>query len=212
MGVIKRGILGGFRGKVANIVGTSWKGRAVIKSLPLSVANPKTAGQVKQRNKFSITSKLASAILAFWVKPLWDRFAGDISGYNAYVSNNINYVSDSGIIDFNSIEQSKGSLFPSVIDQVSGNSPGSTSLNVQGDTDTGVNGLTSDIRFILVLDGTTGDPLGSVNDQTRASSSSSVQLNRPLVSGELLYVYQSMLREDGTLVSNSEAKSVTVSQ
>lgn len=212
MGVIKRGILGGFRGKVANIVGTSWKGRAVIKSLPLSVANPKTAGQVKQRNKFSITSKLASAILAFWVKPLWDRFAGDISGYNDYVSNNINYVSDSGIIDFNSIEQSKGSLFPSVIDQVSGNSPGSTSLNVQGDTDTGINGLTSDIRFLLVLDGTTGDPLGSVNDQTRASSSSSVQLNRPLVSGELLYVYQSMLREDGTLVSNSEAKSVTVSQ
>ena len=51
MGVIKQGILGGFSGKVANIVGSSWKGIPVIKSLPLSVANPQTAAQTTQRNK-----------------------------------------------------------------------------------------------------------------------------------------------------------------
>ena len=48
MGILKQGILGGFSGKVANVVGTSWKGIAVIKAMPLSVANPKTAGQVAQ--------------------------------------------------------------------------------------------------------------------------------------------------------------------
>jgi len=30
MGTIKRGILGGFSGKVANVVGTSWKGIALL--------------------------------------------------------------------------------------------------------------------------------------------------------------------------------------
>ena len=46
MAKVRQGILGGFRGRVGNIVGTGWKGIAVMKSLPLTVANPRTAGQV----------------------------------------------------------------------------------------------------------------------------------------------------------------------
>ncbi len=40
MGIIKRGILGGFSNKVANVVGSSWKGINTMRALPLSVANP----------------------------------------------------------------------------------------------------------------------------------------------------------------------------
>lgn len=70
MATIKQGILGGFSGRVGTIVGTSWKGIAVMKSLPLSVANPKTAGQVGQRTKFSSVVALASVILSSIIKPL----------------------------------------------------------------------------------------------------------------------------------------------
>lgn len=37
MGTIKQGILGGFSGKVGNIVGASWRGIDYIRSMPASV-------------------------------------------------------------------------------------------------------------------------------------------------------------------------------
>lgn len=88
MAKIKQGILGGFSGKVASLVGTSWKGRAVMKSLPLSVANPRTESQVGQRNKFSKVAELASAILTQFIQPVENPIAGNISGYNLFCKDN----------------------------------------------------------------------------------------------------------------------------
>lgn len=88
MAKIKQGILGGFSGKVANVVGTSWKGRAVMKSQPLSVANPRTTGQVEQRTKFSKIAELASVILTTFVQPVENPISGDVSGYNKFVKDN----------------------------------------------------------------------------------------------------------------------------
>lgn len=88
MAKIKQGILGGFSGKVANVVGTSWKGRAVMKSQPLSVANPRTALQTEQRGKFSQIAKLASSILTTFVQPVENPISGNVSGYNKFVKDN----------------------------------------------------------------------------------------------------------------------------
>ena len=88
MAKIKQGILGGFSGKVANVVGTSWKGRAVMKSQPLSVANPRTESQVGQRNKFSKIAELASQILTQFVQPVENPISGNISGYNLFCKDN----------------------------------------------------------------------------------------------------------------------------
>lgn len=88
MAKIKQGILGGFSGKVASLVGTSWKGRAVMKSLPLSVANPRTESQVGQRNKFSKVAELASQILTQFVQPVENPISGNISGYNLFCKDN----------------------------------------------------------------------------------------------------------------------------
>ena len=96
MGIIKQGILGGFSGKVANVVGTSWKGIAVVKSQPLSVANPRTAAQVAQRNKLSACVKTLQPILSEVIKPLNDRFAGQMSGYNYALQKSIEAFDASG--------------------------------------------------------------------------------------------------------------------
>lgn len=88
MAKIKQGILGGFSGKVANVVGTSWKGRAVMKSQPLSVSNPRTENQVGQRNKFSKIAVLASQILTQFVQPVENPISGNISGYNLFCKDN----------------------------------------------------------------------------------------------------------------------------
>lgn len=99
MAKIKQGILGGFSGKVANVVGTSWKGRAVMKSQPLSVANPRTEAQVSQRNKFSYIAELASAILTQFVQPVENPISGNISGYNLFCKDNKNaYDADGALV------------------------------------------------------------------------------------------------------------------
>lgn len=98
MGVIKQGILGGFSGKVANVVGTSWKGIAVMKALPLSVANPRTAAQVAQRAKMAACVAMLQPILSQVIKPLNDRFAGKMSGFNYALQASINAFDDIGAL------------------------------------------------------------------------------------------------------------------
>ena len=88
MGIIKRGILGGVSNKIGNVVGSSWKGIATLRSLPLSVANPNTSAQRNNRDTFSLMSKLGSDVLATVCQPLWNRDAKQMSGYNAYVMYN----------------------------------------------------------------------------------------------------------------------------
>jgi len=58
MGRIKKGVLGGFSGKVGTVVGASWKGISYMRSLPQSVKNPRTLGQLTQRSKFALVQHL----------------------------------------------------------------------------------------------------------------------------------------------------------
>src|SRR5690606_24034661 len=85
MGRIKRGILGGFSGKVANVVGSSWRGISYIKALPQSVANPRTPKQLNQRAKFLAVSQFLrpnAAMVAIGFR----GFATGMTGRNAAFS------------------------------------------------------------------------------------------------------------------------------
>lgn len=62
MGKIKQGILGGFKGKVGTVIGSSWNGIAYMKGLPQSVRNPRTDAQVQQRNFFKELQGLVSQL------------------------------------------------------------------------------------------------------------------------------------------------------
>lgn len=89
MAIIKRGILGGFSNKIGNVVGTSWKGISVMRSLPQSVHNPKTEAQEEQRTNFAVASKLGSQLLDAVIKPFWDKRAVRMSGYNLWLQKNL---------------------------------------------------------------------------------------------------------------------------
>lgn len=110
MGVIKQGILGGFSGSVANVVGSSWKGIAVIKSKPLSVSNPKSPSQTAQRNKLTGVVKAARDLLAALIQPYWNPFAQQESGYNKFVSTNIANFANGVFTTFASFFSMRGSL------------------------------------------------------------------------------------------------------
>ena len=88
MGIIWQGILGGVSGRVGNVIGSSWKGIPVLKSRPLSVANPRTTQQVHYRDRLTKLVALASPINSSIIIPLWNRFASRMSGYNAFIQAN----------------------------------------------------------------------------------------------------------------------------
>ena len=82
MGVIKRGILGGFSNKVGPVVGSSWKGIDVIKSKAVSVANPNTPAQLAQRNALRAANVFLRSFGLDNVKRLNDAMAVRMSGFN----------------------------------------------------------------------------------------------------------------------------------
>lgn len=211
MGTIKQGILGGFSGKVAGVVGSSWKGIAVIKSLPLSVANPRTAAQTAQRNKFAGVVAIASTMLATVVKPMWDRFAQGESGYNAFVKRNIGAFNLSGELDPTLLVISSGKMAATPIASVEAEN-GNQTLNIVWADDSGQGlKLQTDNAYALVVDAD-GIVLGSGSDgNERQDEDYSVPLNRIIVTGESLTCYLAFKRADGTVVSDSSylAKVVT---
>lgn len=217
MGIIKRGILGGVSNKIGNVVGSSWKGIATLRSLPLSVANPNTLAQRNNRSTFSLMSKLGSEVLSTICQPLWNRDAKQMSGFNAYVMYN------KRAFDANPLEwllnpiMSKGSLSSSLtsatlvreshrIDLVF-----STALeNPQDSTD--------DKIYIQVIHQDNSDPdmpvyhaQGSPTGAPRSLGHISVFYPWDVAIGDKLIVSLSFKSADGREVATSSTQVITVS-
>ena len=99
MAIIKQGILGGFSNKVGSVVGAGWKGIATMRSLPQSVANPRTTAQVANRSTFAQLAVLGSGILPTIIQPLWNRWAKKMSGYNEWLSVNKKLLDEVGNVN-----------------------------------------------------------------------------------------------------------------
>ena len=210
MGKIKQGILGGFSGKVAGVVGSSWKGIAVMKALPLSVANPRTAGQVAQRNKFSFVVAFAGIILSAIIKPLWDRFASGKSGYNEFISTNIDLFDAELPSPIADLVISKGKMAATPIGTLSG-AAAQKIVDVPWTDDSGAGfKLATDIPFLVYINATTGEIGGIEYPDDRASEFAAVAFSENLESGDVIHVYLAFRRADGTVVSNTSYATYTV--
>ena len=208
--VIKRGILGGFSNKIGNIVGTSWKGVAVMKSLPLSVSNPRTAGQMAQRSKFAAASFFGSTWLAAIVKPLNDRFAQNESGFNAFVRRNINDFNVSGLAILGQVSISQGKL-EGVPNLVVTGAAGSGQITFTYGNNAGVGFALATDQVYVGLYGLTGPlPGAMIGGETRASSPAVWQGDGVFPSGSVVGYSFALRRADGTMVSTSQDGTVTI--
>ena len=54
MGTIKQGILGPFSGKVGTVIGSFWKGIAVMRGIAPSITDAKSYAQLEQRANFKV--------------------------------------------------------------------------------------------------------------------------------------------------------------
>jgi Family of unknown function (DUF6266) len=200
--VIKRGILGGFQNKIANVVGGSWKGISYMRSLPISVANPQTAAQTAQRTKFAQVVDFAVGILTTVVKPLWDRFAQYQSGYNAFVQANIDNFDDTGLITPADLIISKGTLatigflLKTVDDSAS-------TLAVTWDPTPGGDANPTDTLYIAIWNANTGESEGFDTGVTRSVGSATVSITIGLTVGDVISIWSAARKADGTKVSDT---------
>lgn len=111
MGKIGQGILDGVRGKVGNVIGTSWKGIDCIRIKPDHVRNPRTVEQVEQRTKFKGITTFGRKLMFNIVRPIWDKKAIRMSGYNLFVQKNIDaFDTDGNLEDFSKLLMADGRL------------------------------------------------------------------------------------------------------
>lgn len=212
MGVIKQGILGGFQNKVGSVIGSNWKGIATMRARPLTVANPKTAKQIKVRKEFSNLVKTASQLNGTLIRPYWSRFAQRMTGANAFIS--ANYGKMAGVVT--SIPErlvfSQGKLDNLYDFSVAAG----VGLDVNVTWNAGVLGTygsSSDIVTVFVAYGT--DVAGKnevrahyVGEGIREEAAFDIDradLPRDFAEESDLYVIACVRREDGTIVSNSQA-------
>jgi hypothetical protein len=205
---IKQGILGGFSGAVANIVGTSWKGIAVMKSKPLSVANPKTAGQVSQRGKFSNVVSFAQLILSTVIKPLWDRFASQQSGFNEFIQVNIDLFDAAMPSPVANLIISKGKM-ESTIPSSAVYDHSDKNIIIQWPNDSGEGfKLATDAAYIVALNVTKGEVAVDSSNAIRSDAGYDFQIDGWDLA-DVKHLYLAFRRSDGTIVSNTGYKIVT---
>lgn len=210
MAKIPNGILGGVSGKIGGVIGSSWKGINVVKTRPLSVANPNTVPQQTQRTKFKAVTQFASDILSDFVKPYWDRFAVKQSGFNAFVAANIDVFENGQISTPANLAISDGKMSADEI----------VSCVISG----GGNSLTIDWEIVPQTKFKVGNDLADqivtgregkvkavgVNNSTREELGATLNFIEPPVSGEVLYVYLVNRRTDGTVTSKTAFFEFTV--
>lgn len=197
MAVIKSGILGGLSGSIGNVTGSSWKGVPVLRTKPLSVANPNTPAQQAVRTPWSLLTKLGSSITGAILQPVWNGIASKMSGYNLFMQKNAQ-LAFSSLGDFvpTGLSVSPGTL-PSAavsVDELASSTV--MSFNVATALPS-VQALPTDKLYAVVVD-IDGIYLGSVSGTvTRSVGAFSVVANRTLLNGERVYAYAFFMSADG---------------
>lgn len=205
MATIKQGILGAFSGKVAGVVGSSWKGIPVMKSLPPSVANPKTAKQVEQRSRMKACTAFSQSILAAVIKPLNDRFASRMSGFNAFTSRNIANFEGGILSKPEDVKISPMGNSAQLIDAIAAEAKATkkeAAVTIQTTSIAGTGkALATDKPYVVVYNADTKKTFGFVFLQTRAENLLSINLPDDEFSpGDVIDVWMAFLRADGTVV------------
>lgn len=113
MGTFSKGILGGFSGKVGPVVGSSWKGIDVMRSMPNKKKGTSSVAQLDQQLKFSIGMQFMQPMTEL-VNVTFNNYATDQTAFNAAFSytlkNAIAGKTPDYVIDYSKALLSKGTL------------------------------------------------------------------------------------------------------
>jgi Family of unknown function (DUF6266) len=113
MGTYNKGILGAFSGKVGPVVGASWRGKEVMRSLPKKSGRAATSTQLLQRLKFSTVITFLNPLY-----PILSRYYGSNGGEKTRLNQAMSYHMKEAMVFndpvytmvYNKVQISKGDL------------------------------------------------------------------------------------------------------
>jgi hypothetical protein len=184
MAKYKNSTFGTITGSVGDDTATTWKGEKVLKK-KASPANPNTASQKSQRDKFFLCNTVGQQINSTVLQPYWNYLFNKMSGFNAFIKENIKRVSDGSVASMEDLLVSKGS-YQQVASIGSATYDDTTGDVVVSWVDTpGARGSADDQMIVVVLDATdydiatrTGIWVSAV-DSSKVRSDASATLSLP---------------------------------
>ena len=211
MARITKGILGGFRGKVGTVVGSSIFGIDVMRAYQPDVRNPRTESQTTQRQKFSLMVDFIRRGLYIY-RVGFSLAAVKMSAYNyAFSCNFFNAITGTFpnfTIDPTKIKVSQGHLpgtLGAYLEAVDLNE-----LSITKDDNSDVFGASADDIFnVLVVNSTTGKILPVVNAGTRSQTEVFINGIGGDV-GDVFTAYWFYSKADGTAISDQAFESKTL--
>ncbi len=204
MGKISQGVLGGFSGKLGNVVGASWKGIDYMRIKPASVANPKTEGQLDQRSKFALVIGFLKTMTAF-IRVGFKLYANGVSQFNSAMSYLLNnaiageYPNQS--IDYASVLISRGSLEPADGAQVSSDVASVLEFSWTDNSDA-VDANADDVALLLAYNPTKKASAYAIAGFSRSDAAASLQVPSGF-SGDEVQVFLGFISSNGQSVANS---------
>jgi hypothetical protein len=203
MGKISQGILGGLSGKVGNVIGGSWKGIDYIRIKPTSVANPRTPGQVNQRNKFSATIEFLQPNKEF-LNVGYKAFAIKKTAFNSamsnVLSNAITGTAPNFIVDYSLALLSKGNLSTPLNGSVDLATVNQVTFNWDDNSADG-NADTTDKSMVLAYNPSKKESIYILDGAARSITSQLLTLPTSY-SGDTIQLFMAFVSENG-VVSNS---------
>lgn len=195
--------MGGFSGKVGNIVGASWKGISYIRSLPASIRNPRSEKQVTQRSKFSLVGKLlklVNPILRVGFKSIAGNGKSTFSAAMAHnINNAVTGVYPDFEIDYANVMIAAGPLYPA--NNVTAACE-EGSLSFAWDNKVLNNAADSDRVMVIACNVSREAVVYDMDIAARADGSASLALPSAW-DGDEVETYVVFASEDGALVSDS---------
>lgn len=205
MGKISQGILGGFSGKVGNVIGGNWKGIDYMRVRPASVSNPQTEGQVDQRSKFSTVLGFLQPLRGF-LKIGFRGYAIKMTEFNSAMSYNVKNavigVYPDYVIDFESALISRGGLTGALNPTVNSPGVGQVQFNWVDNSIDG-NARPTDRAMVLVYNPARNEAV-YVNDGSARSIGNHALTVPDQYSGDTVYTFIAFISEDRKEVSNSK--------
>ena len=212
MGKISQGVLGGFSGKVGNIVGGTWKGIDYMRIKPANVSNPRTQGQLDQRSKFSTVLRFLQPLTDF-LKVGFKLYAIKMTQFNSAMSYNLNNaitgIYPNFTIDFTKALVSRGRLVGADGAAVASSSAGVIEFTWTDNSGSG-NAQGNDKALLVVYNATKGYAVYDTAGATRATQSQNLVVPSDF-SGDTVQAFIGFISDDGKEIANSvHIGSVTV--
>lgn len=203
MGEIKRGILGGFTGRVGTVIGSTWKNVSYMRALAISVSNPRTPKQQKQRGKFSLILNFLCAITPY-VREGFKTFSSDYTPFNAAMSYNLRHAVTGEMpalsIDHGRALVARGTLMPA-FNASATLADGKLTLSWTDNSGMG-DACADDIAMPLAYNKARGEAVYALNGGARADATAELALPDSWADDPLA-VYLAFRSVDGLRVTNS---------